>query len=385
MHLINKILILPFVCAFLNAESLLKTNNTKKANILNPNTKQASIDSSLENSTKNGEKISNKSNLNFSKCAEFYTKTSKQFIDLKNENTINAIHIGDGKYLAYSKHFFNNKNIIKYDEFMGLYLFKDKILNQKYDFRVINKSIQAVAINKNSITKGKILKSQGSLKNLAVFSNIIEPNSIISDICYQAYGISTGSDRFIDKSYIDLFLKNKNSKEYSYIGIEAKDSKNGVVISKINPFITNLLQIGDILLSINGKKINSVDDFFNLESNLEINKIAYIDIKRGNKILKIPLIATKREIDFSVQDSFLQYFGIVLDNNLNIISDNKSERFKPNDKILRVNQMQVSTINELDSALAKIANEGAESFSILLNRNDFEFFITIPIDSVELI
>ncbi|RDU64794.1 hypothetical protein CQA44_03530 [Helicobacter sp. MIT 14-3879] len=318
--------------------------------------------------------------LDFRKCQEFYLNTSKEFIESRNLEdkyssdiqTIRAIHIGNGKYLAYTNKNFNHPKIIKYDYLTGLILFSDKLLNQKYTLREVDKTIKVSAINDSSITTGSIQQRQNSLVNLAIFSKEIKQNSVISDICYQAYGISAKNNKFIDKKYIELFL-NKNGM-YSDIGIKLNANLR---IENINPFIGNAIKINDILLSINGVDIKNINDFIDISSNLNTSKNALLKIKRGNDIISVIIKPFKRLTPFIENDSYLEIFGIMLDNKLVVRSKVNKFNFKQNDRILRLNQIKVRNKSELDSAILQTFRENEKEFSFLVIRDDFEFFITL--------
>ena len=65
-----------------------------------------------------------------------------------------------------------------------------------------------------------------------------------------------------------------------------------------------------------------------------------------------------------------EYFGIYLSDELVIMEDALS--FRKGDKILMLNKTKVKNIQELNNAI-----EAKKDLSILINRNDFEIFITI--------
>ncbi|WP_146744918.1 PDZ domain-containing protein [Helicobacter sp. 16-1353] len=305
--------------------------------------------------------------LDFSKCREFYINNSKEFA-----NTM-AIHIGNGNYLAYSSIPLDSKSLIKKDDFLGLYLFKDMELNGKFIFNNIHKSIPVKAINKDSIINGEILQKQQSFNKLAIFSKNIDENSIISDICYQIYGISAGNNKFIDKKYIDIFLKAKNI-AYSYISIFVVDGKDGVIVSDTNPLINTGINIGDIILKVNDKNIVDSNDFVDTITLLKPDSNVKITIKRDSKILTLEVKTIRRNVRFSDDVSFLEAFGIVLNKDLVVLKNIGKTYFKEGDRILRVNQIKVDSIQALNKA---IATQKKDELSLLILRNKFELFITL--------
>lgn len=302
--------------------------------------------------------------LDFSKCEEYYLNASKDF------SGINALHLGDGLYLAYSNKQIQNDKIIKSSPIFGLYLFKDEALAYKFDLKEIKNDIKVVAINKDSIVHGEILQKQNSIKDLAIFSKNMQQNSIISDICYQIYGISTNDNKFITKKYIDLFLQTSTNdiiSTYSYIGIEIN---NKLEISKINPLIIKNIKIGDKIESINDKKIESSNDFFdeitilppNTQIKIKINNISYL-------IKTLPLNSS-----FDIQGTYLEALGIVINKDLVIINNPTNKNFKQGDRILNINKIRIKNINDIDSAIDSTLED---SLNILVLRRNFEFFINI--------
>lgn len=341
---------------------------------------------------------------NFSKCKEFYLNAS-QIFTLEGGKEIRAIHIGDGKYLAYGGTSFSEskgKDLLKYDGFTGLMLFSGKKIVPKYDLIPITqsaKNMPLAAITDNTITQGKILRQQLSLKNKATFSRQIPQNAVISDICYQSYGLSAGSDKFIDIAYITRFLSENGVKIYSDIGFEIKAQKGALIISYVNPFVkfmlldsdsnqksTNLanqkstnatdsLKIGDEIVAINDTMLKNENDFFDTAATLPLGKKATIRVKRGDRILNFAFLPMERVRGFDENGTMLDFFGIVIDDSLRVIRAPNASIFRANDRILRLNQIIVENKAELDLAILRVLREKWD-FSFLITRKDFEFFIT---------
>lgn len=359
---------------------------------------------------------------NFSKCKEFYLNTSQIFsLEISangaySTKEIRAFHIGDGKYLAFVGEGIDsitNENILFYDRFVGLALFSGKKMTPKYDLLPITKSVQSLplaGITSDSIIQGKIMNTQKSLKNKAQFSRQIPPNAILSDICYQSYGISVGANQFIDKNYITRFLTEKGTRIYSDIGFEIETQKSALIVKSINPFVefrfvrivdsstnqanranntnqanlanrkntdnpTESLRVGDEILAINGISVKNEYEFFDIASTLEIGKRATIRVLRGNIIMEFSFMPLKRERGFDESGTLLDFFGIVVDERLFVIRAPIDSIFKKGDRILRLNQIIVSNKVELNSAIWRVLLS-KKNFSFLLTRKDFEFFIT---------
>ena len=348
---------------------------------------------------------------NFSKCKEFYLNTS-QIFTLEGGKEIRAFHIGDGKYLAYGGTSFSEskgKDLLKYDRFTGLMIFSGKKIVPKYDLIPITqsaKNMPLVAITDNTITQGKILRQQLSLKNKATFSRQIPQNAVISDICYQSYGLSAGSDKFIDIAYISRFLNENGVKIYSDIGFEIKAQKGAFIVSYVNSFVkfalldsgvtqknatnqkganlanqkstnaTDSLEIGDEIVAINDTTLKNENDFFDTATTLPLGKKATIRVKRGDRILNFAFLPMERVRGFDENGTMLDFFGIVIDDSLRVIRAPSASIFRANDRILRLNQIIIENKAELDSAILRVLREKWD-FSFLITRKDFEFFITL--------
>ena len=298
--------------------------------------------------------------LDFSKCKEYYKQATKDF------GGISALHLGNGQYLAYSNKLIKNDKLTKSSPILGLYLFRDENIPYKFELKEIKNDIKIIAINKDLIINGEILQNQNSIKDLAIFNKNMPQNSVLSDICYQIYGISTNNNRFNTKKYIDLFLKNPDS-AFSYIGIEI--DKN-LTISKINPLIIKHIKLGDKIQSINNQTIESKSNFVdkitilppNTQIELKINDISYI-------VTTLPLYSP-----FSTQSTYLEALGITIDNDLIITKIATNNHFKQNDRILKINQIDIKNIDDIDSAIDSTLED---NLNILVLRKNFEFFINI--------
>lgn len=311
--------------------------------------------------------------LDFSKCQEYQLQASKEFV-LNNGNMIRAYHIGEGRYLAFSKEDIEDERLKKFDKLLGLALFADSNIEKRYDLVKIKKEIPAVALNGASSTKGVIKQAQKSLKDLAVFSSPMPQNAMISDICYQMYGISVGGNRFIDKQYIERFLNEKSAQiSHTSLGIILT---NDNIIKDINPFVSSTLRIGDKIISLNNKPISSKEEFINLEANLAPNKIATISAKRGKNEIIVALMPFLRIVDFDKLESYMAFFGLDLSPDLVILNSPSFGGFKQGDKFLRLNQIKISNINELNMAIRAVLKQN-ENMSFLINRENFELFITL--------
>lgn len=316
-----------------------------------------------------------KDELNYSKCKEFYIETSRDFsaIDSANiEHQTRAIHIGGGKYLAFSNIALTSPNLLKGDSVLGLYLFSGENLSTKYDFANSNNTNNLIAINSESSAKINIKSPQRSLISLGNLDKNIAPNAAISDICYQLHGLSVGENKFISSKYLKIFFK---TNAYSQIPFKLSFKNGAIIIENVNPLANLNLQKGDKILKINGKTFNNLGDLEDFISLLAPDSKINLMLERGDRILNIAFNTQKKRNKIS-QDSFLEYIGIAI--NSDLIIQNNILDFRIGDKILRLNQNKLDSIERLNEAILEaLMNEKNLSFLIL--RQNFELFITIKI------
>ncbi|STQ84134.1 PDZ domain-containing protein [Helicobacter fennelliae] len=254
--------------------------------------------------------------MDFSHCKSYY----KQATTSIDSALLYAIKYQNNQYLiAFSKTPLTSPYIIKKDPFLGLYLFKGST-PLSYTLKPLDnfsRTTQLAAINQTQITTGKVLNFERGIFDLGKFSSTLPQNSVISNICYQIYGIAIDSHTFIPKNLIDRFLSQKGGK-YGDIGIRTTEDKKGFVIVKQvdlffdkNPFLPE-----DRILEINQKPIKSLVDFEWSVANLEIGSTSHITISRGGKKQTFHIKVDRRYGGGLITDSFLERFGVVIDSDM---------------------------------------------------------------------
>lgn len=147
----------------------------------------------------------------FSHCITYYDEAS----NIAGNSRSVSLKTSEGNLeLIFSPTPPSNLKISKADPFVGLYIVQNKKTHYSYDFVNIDsyvKSNELSAIGFNYRKKGKILKPQRGFVEYGEFSSPIPRNGVISNICYQIYGLGVGSKYFIDKKYLDRFLNEKSA------------------------------------------------------------------------------------------------------------------------------------------------------------------------------
>lgn len=286
--------------------------------------------------------------------------------------------------------------IIKSDPFVGLYLVESKPKKYSYRLKIIddyvkNKNIVAIGgegILKDKVSRGRILKDQSGFVDYGVFSNEVPKNSVLSNICYQIYGLGVGGKGFISKRYLDRFLS-QNLPYYGDIGVRISQKDKKVFVQEVDPFFKdNPFLPNDIIVSIDGNSITSYGQFEWVVSNLVYQKFVEVFVIRNTKKRSFWVHVDKRYGGFLLADTFLERFGIELDSDLVVTKINldvsaKFPQLQVGDKIIWVDKNPVKdskkkaydSLREIFSQAGVRKKEGKiQNIEILILRSGLEFF-----------
>ncbi|WP_104624951.1 DUF7488 domain-containing protein [Helicobacter felis] len=207
--------------------------------------------------------------------------------------------------------------ILKADPFMGFYLINAP--KTRFAYHLLDMDSRAyrypLASVKQDALLGKILERQKGFLDFAKFSAPVPTNAVVSNICYQIYGIGVGGHSFIETKYLKRFLAQKTP-YYGDIGVRVGE---GMVVERIDPFFANNPFVErDVIISINGEHIANPNAFEWVVSNLTYGSLAHISIRRGDTLKEFKVKVGRRYGGFLLPDTFLERFGIVLDDKLTI-------------------------------------------------------------------
>lgn len=253
--------------------------------------------------------------LDFSHCRNYY----KQATTTIDSTLVYSVMYNNKPHLiAFSKTPLKSKNIIKKDVFLGLYLLKGQT-PLSYTLKPLDnfsRTRELSAINAKDGIKGRVINFEKGIFDLGKFSSNLPKDSVISNICYQIYGIRVDSRFFMPKILIDRFLSEKGG-IYGDIGIRVAQNKNDVAVTQIDLFFPdNPFKQGDKILAINKKKIKNLVDFEWSVANLAPKSVAKVTILRANKRLELDVKVDYRYGGGLISDTFFERFGVVFDNNL---------------------------------------------------------------------
>lgn len=266
--------------------------------------------------------------------------------------------------------------ILKHDPFLSLYIVEDK-KGFKYPFKINgNYPSGLAAVNKKTAIEGKIRKRQIGLSEFAKFNENMKYPSILTNSCCSLEGIMTPKG-IIEKAYLKRFIKTKDVR-YGDIGIRVKDTKRGVVVNSIDPFMkNNPFKKGDYILAFDGKKVKYSFALMQKILFSKIDSVHNVKIKRDKKALNIKVKSQKRVSGGYKIETYLEQYGLTFDKNLYIIGIDKTKKYyglKIGDKLFKVNSKSVSKQEDV----MKYISDFKLHPTLLFERNhNFQFFVNM--------
>lgn len=333
----------------------------------------------------------------FSFCQKYYRDAS---IQIAQTRAILVEYEQKKFFVSFFKTPPKNLKLLKSDPFVGLYIIDLPIKNkQSYILMPIDskaRSLNMASIDTKSVQKGIILESQKGFLDYARFSGKVPNNGVVSNICYQIYGIGIENDRFIDSKYLTRFLS-QDTPYYGDLGIRLypQDSKQKTLkVRYVDPFFPNVPFLKeDEILSINNKTFKNQNEFEWFVSNLPQDSVAKVAIKRTQKkktqTLSFNVVVQKRYGGFLLPDIFFERIGIKLNNDLQIIATDPSKHslqqgLLVGDDLLWINGERIFNYTKQDPAViqARIREILTQAVSIgklevLISRDGFQFTINL--------
>ncbi len=299
------------------------------------------------------------------------------------------VYFGDTKAVAISKHYAvaylkkrPKHSFVKYDPFLSLYLFYSK------------KTLHPVRLkNTDKLTLGEWLASMdddsmytGNFAQRGVGLNIFfeqnsktPPNSMISCLCCDIYGIGIGGGKFISSNFIKRFLNSK-SVYYGDIGVRFAKRGKDIIVSSVNPMFKNQkLKVGDIIKKIDGRRVKKVEDIEDYILFQKIGKVVKLKFLRNNRLFTRKIRVQKRYGGGELSDSFLEAKGMFFNKNLKIKNLQKGSfaqktGLRIGDKLLQIDRKNVANEDDIRRIFSKIKKK---EVNLLFDRDDFQFFVKV--------
>lgn len=329
----------------------------------------------------------------FSICQRYYKDASSP---LENSRVIYVEYGKEKFFIGFFKTPPKNVKIIKADPFIGLYAFdlpsknKQSYMLMPIDAKALSLNLAGIALDKAQ--KGIILEDQKGFLNYGRFSGTFPTNGVVSNICYQIYGLGVGQDRFIDSKYLNRFLE-QESPYYGDIGVrlyppETKNYK--LKVQYVDPFFPNVPFLkDDEILAVNRRRLKNYYDFEWIVSNLEEHSHTEVTIKRKNKLMTFNIEVHRRYGGFLLQDTFFDRIGITLDEHLKISATNpkmykEQQGLQEGDTILWINGQKIfnhnrGTPQEIQARIRELLTQAVSlgKLDILISRDGFQFTLNL--------
>ncbi|WP_104698087.1 MULTISPECIES: DUF7488 domain-containing protein [unclassified Helicobacter] len=323
--------------------------------------------------------------MNFSFCQKHYQQVVWKVKDI---DSVPILYQDKVYYVAYSKKPLISEYVLRSDPFIGLYLIDAKKNPKGYVLRDLEKKpqdIQIAIIGSKGSKEAKVLQMQEGFLKYGKLNQIIEPNAVLGDICYQIYGI--GADNgFIDKKYLERFLS-QDEAYYGDIGIRLDKNR----VREIDPFFkNNPFKPRDIIIQINDNKITEKTNVEWIVANLAYESKASVSVLRlenGKSVTKTFKVVVKKLFGgYLLQDTFFESQGIKIDKDLVIkrLSKNLNnglENLKRGDRILWIHKQDPRKLEgEIFSNLRKVLSDTYTEYGfieMLISRNGFQFSLKI--------
>ncbi len=287
-----------------------------------------------------------------------------------------AFVIKNGEAIIASKTTPADVNILKSDSFLGLYLIEAKrdVKPMELDAEYENKELAIV--DKNEYRQGKVLDIGSPLLQKGLFSQKSGYGSAVVSICYRLHGLGVDGSSIISAKYIKNFL-DREPVSYAQFGVETMYKDGHALVKKSDPFYTgNGLLEDDKIYEIDGMKFENIRDFEESYIYKKIGSTINIGFMRNGK--KYSTTAVLEPLGL-YRDTFLSRLGVEMDGSLRITKNSSTlpglKWLKSGDKIMRIQQIPVSSKAKLDSLFSKITDP---IVSVLLERDGFQFFVEIP-------
>lgn len=312
----------------------------------------------------------------FSRCGERIALSSEKVGDSY------GLAIDEKRLLHYSKTPPKGYKILKSDPYVGLYLLEAKKPKVPLELRDITPEAMEDILGVGTpegFVEGNITQRMSGWLAYARFSQKSPPNSIISSICYQIYGLGVGGNEFIESSYIKRFLEQKSAR-YGDLLIRFEKNRKEPVVALIDPFIEeNPFRLGDRVLSLEGRAIGSRSELENQIYGLAPGREVRVSVMREGEVVSFETRVYPRIGGMLLPDHLLERVGLRFSQDWSLQAAHKMqgrglENLQAGDQILRVNGIDMPQGEEGLRLLSRFASE---EMSWLIRRGEFEFFIKV--------
>jgi hypothetical protein len=277
-----------------------------------------------------------------------------------------------------------DENYIKHNPMLGLYLVEHKKKSGTFKPIIVRKikSKPRYAMDENTHIKGYTVKRQIGL-DLAIFSEPVFDNLVITGGCCTIAGLTIGGERFIETDFIFHFLKTDQI-YYSTIGARfSTDSNNSIIVNRVNPFFNdNQFKLNDKILTIDGNPVPEYEEFLKKILFSKQGQTLKLQVERKGHIFDLEVETRVLLGGGLISDTFLENLGIWFDdefyvNNIHSKSLFAKRGLKNNYRLLSINNKTFETLADIQKYLSDSSEKMPSSFNFLFEHNSFQFFINL--------
>jgi len=268
----------------------------------------------------------------------------------------------------------DNKEIVAYDRFKGLCLFKDSV---KKPFYLAKHKVKLHFCQSGKSKTATILSYPSSIYPGRIKESIKKKGALFGECCHIA-GIVKLNGEWFDVTSIKRLLR-KDTK-HSDIGVRFSLEGENVIIRGVNPFLNLPLLPGDIVKKIKKIKHPTLKEVRDTIDNCKVGREIFIQIARGKKTFKYNIRCFKRVGGGKISDTFLENFGVWFDKRL-VISDidkkgiGYKNGLRKGDRLLKIDKKIVSTQMDVQNVMSSYATKKNLPKNMLWERKGFQFFL----------
>ena len=316
----------------------------------------------------------------FSQC---YEKNKQSIVYF---GTTRAVAISEKQAIAYSKEK-PSVPYVRFDAFSHLYLFdspKPLIPVKLKLTSELKLGEWLVSMTDNSLVAVNASKIGTSGNDLFEFGGVGEVSSFVGGLCCEMYGLGIGDKFFIGSEALQHFIDGKSA-SFPELGVHVVDGNDSVIVDFVDPSFKGIqLKVGDKITMLNGKKASTIAEFTDALKMAKDLAKASAKIQRGDAWIEENIFESKQPtkkvpVPVPKKEKYLQNKGFTFDNDLKIReikrgSFAEQSGLKVGDRLMQVDERPVTRVQEADAYLEK--NHNRES-SLLFDRDDFQFFVTM--------
>lgn len=298
-----------------------------------------------------------------------------------------AVAISEKLAIAYTKEK-PTVPFVKHDYLSNLYLFESSkpLVPMKLKATSELKLGEWLAsMNESSLNVVNASKIGRDAQSLFEFGGQGEPNSIVGGLCCEMYGLGIGDKYYIGSEALTRFIEGKSA-SYGDLGARFVEGNETIFVDMVDTNASKTkLKVGDKVTALNGKHVKNLNEFHEafmlgkasskLSATLERNN-SWVE---ENLLYVAPKPQPKKVVPVVKKENYLETKGFKLGTDLKLSDPVRSSfaeqsGLKEGDRLMQIDNVRIDKLADVDAYLAKTKNK---EISLLFDRNDFQFFVTL--------